>query len=102
MHTQCILVDEGSITKPIDDCILVQTWLCYERIFSVKIETCYLWKVGITIAEKERKVVWFLAFRLEEVAICLCGCKGIQHHIVWKEVSVRHLFDIFDVQGVNP
>ena len=88
--------------QPVDNRILVQTWLCYKRILSIEIESCYLWKVGITIAEEERKVVWFLAFRLEEVTVCLCWCKRIKHHIIWEEVGVRHLFDILDMQGVNP
>ena len=102
LHTQRVLVDKSGVTEPVGDGVLVQTGFRDESIPGIEIEALYLRQVGIAIAEKECEVIGFLAFSLQEEAVGLRGSKGVQHHIVRKEMCIRRLHDVLDMQRIGP
>ena len=57
---------------------------------------------AVTVAEEQREVVRLVAFRLDEVAVCLHFGEGTQHNVVRQEVSVRYTGYRIDVQRVSP
>ena len=84
------------------DGILFLTRLHDESIISVKVQTLDLWQIGMAVTEEHRELLGIHTLGLNEIAVGKRMGKGHQGDVVGQEMSVGHLQQLIDVQGVAP
>ena len=96
-HGELVLVDEGRVTQPVGDGVLVLRWLDDEGVLGVEVEAAYVGQHTVAIGVEEREMVGLAPFGLQVVAVGDHLAKGSQADVVGQEVCVVHALDAGDV-----
>ena len=102
LHPQGILVHQQGVAQPVGNGIFLLGSFHHERILRIKVQSADNGQVVITIAVHQGEPVRLLAFILRHVTIGLHLSESPQYDIVGEEMSIGHLHDVFDMQGVAP
>ena len=102
LHAQGILIDQGCIAQPIMDGVLLFLGLDDEGTISIKVQAFDDRQIRMAIGEVHTDLLGLLAFRLQQITVCLDRGKGQQRNVIGQEMRIRRLFQGINMQRITP